>query len=319
MPFPLARAGRTGVSQTQADEGVLLHTLPSPPRHLTEPATLNQVSSLTVFSKAAPCFGCHWFSLSLPDQPEFPLFKRCSISGSTLRITDSFLEGPLQTSHCIVPWCGFATSELPHVPHKSTSGPSCTLLLLGFPRSAGSPLGCGGLEFIPTRKLSTAGWPTGNALCYASCPTGSPLVAPPSLSRLFPCSRIIKGSTVSLAWQFSGKKQSPVPKSGEEKDSSGTRNVYGHPPSKLHCPKSQPPPLSSGFFLQQCQIREKRVCCWRLLLSNRPSGSTFRRCVIQEVWRFYQAPNTIPENQQKSNEKEAASCYKCQEVNIKIN
>lgn len=118
-----------------------------------------------------------------------------------------------------------------------------------------------------------------------------------SLLNLSSCPRITRDSTQLLTCQFSSKKPSPVSNSREEKDSSGTGNIYEEVRRwdailKLYSPNNQLFPLSSGLLFQQGQIRERRV---KLFPSNRPSENTFKRCLVQKFCKSYRIPSIVPE------------------------
>lgn len=141
-PPPPSWADCTGISQAQAGKGALPHS----PLHLTEPVTLHS--------------------------------DRCPMSGSTWKLTYSFLEGSMQTPRCSAPWSGFASEgPVPRVSHNSTHGPPGSLLLLRFLCPAGIPLGWGWeAEVIPTRSfcpddVSTARW------IHRTCCAGGPLAS----------------------------------------------------------------------------------------------------------------------------------------------
>lgn len=218
----------------------------------------------------------------------------------------SFFEGPVQTSYCTAPQMALRlqTDFLMSLRtlQMAYSAPFCCWGSLAQQAAHWGYGGVGGGDGIHTNLQA---WPPSGWTCRKCCVAMQAALPVPfsmfhHLSPDSPCSRIIRGSTGSLTWQFSSKKQSPVPNSGEEKDSSDHWKYLWRgeewPSFQVPPPHPQEPPSLLRPPLIARTDGKGELWWWRLFLSNKPSLEALGRCLVQRVWRFYRMLNTISKN-----------------------
>lgn len=228
----------------------------------------------------------------------------------------SFFEGPVQTSYCTAPQMGLRLQSdflmSLRTLQMAYSAPFCCWGSLAQQAAHWGYGGVGGGDGIRTNlkpDLLQAG-PVGNAALLCRLPYQ--YLSPDS-----PCSRIIRGSTGSLTWQFSSKKQSPIPNSGEEKDSSDHWKYLWRGeewPSFQVPPPQEPPSLLRPPLIARTDGKGE-LWWWRLFLSNKTSLEALGRCLVQRVWSFYRCLVQFPKIRRSLMRKKSILLYKCLGVN----